>query len=321
MTIRQDFEIKNILWYHIGGTVKYLLEVSSQSDLVEAVEFIKAREIKKVFVAATGANLLFTDDYFDGAVIHLVTPEEFDIDIVHETHVKTFAGVMLDHIIQFGFEQHLTGLEWAGGLPGTVGAGVRGNVGAFGGEIKDIFESAEILDITDPELTFETYTAERMEFEYRGSIVKHKKNLIISSVTLRLKKSSEEETDQARNVYQEHIDYRFKHHPMDSFNTGSVFKNIEEKDKIEKVIAAIPELKEKVETSWHGKVSAGFLITHMGLRGKQIGQAQVSEKHANFINNLGDAKFTDVTALIELIQNMCEEQFGFRLEPEVEIVQ
>ena len=320
MVVKENVSIKDVLWYHIGGKVKYLIEVSSKEDLLKAVTFIKEHDIKKYFVAASGANLLFTDDYFDGAVIQIVSPEEFDVCVIDDS-VEVFSGVILDYVIQFGFENNLIGLSWAGGLPGSIGAGVRGNVGAFGGEIKDSFVSAEILDINNSELKFETYTKEQRLFEYRGSVVKHRKNLIIAEVSLQMKKAEDEEVAKARQEYDSHIQYRQENHPMDFFNTGSVFKNIDESDKIEKVIAVLPDLKETIETKWHGKVSAGFLITHLGLKGHMVGGAQVSDKHANFINNIDNAKFSDVMEIIDMIQNKCQETFGFRLEPEVEIVQ
>lgn len=321
MKVLENASVKGVLWYHIGGTVKYLLEVTSKEDLVEAVTFIREKDIQKVFVAATGANLLFTDEYFDGAVIQIASPDEFDIFLTPDHRVEVFSGVILDYIIQFGFQNNLVGLSWAGGLPGTVGAAVRGNVGAFGGEIKDSFISAEVLDIRKPELTFETYTKEQMQFEYRGSVVKQNKNLIIGMVTLQLEKVEEvDNVVKSRDEYEEHIQYRQENHPMDFFNTGSVFKNIDEKDKVEKVIRVLPDLKQTIETKWHGKVSAGFLITHFGLKGHKVGGAEISEKHANFINNVNNAKFSDVIELIDLVQKKCEETFGFRLEPEVEIV-
>jgi UDP-N-acetylmuramate dehydrogenase len=321
MTVHNDFLIKDILWYHIGGKVKYVLDVSSKDDLIQAAAFIKTHNIQKVFVAATGANLLFTDEYFDGVVIHILSPEEFDVCVSPDYQVEVFSGIILDYIIQFGFQNNLTGLSWAGGLPGSIGAGIRGNVGAFGGEIKDVFVSAEVLDMSSPGLQFETYTKERMQFEYRGSTIKHKKNLVIGQVTLQMQRATDEDLLNAKEEYDSHIQYRQENHPMDFFNTGSVFKNIDEKDNIEKVIAVLPDLKETIETKWHGKVSAGFLITHLGLKGFKKGGAEVSEQHANFINNVDNATFADVMEIIETIQNKCQETFGFRLEPEVEIVQ
>lgn len=319
MQIKKDFDLSQILWYQFGGTAKYLLEVSSKGDLVEAMEFIAQQKIDKYMAVGWGANLIFTDDFYDGAIIHIIKPETSSI-AVHESVVEAFAGEDLGKVVEFAFDHGLVGLEWAGGLPGTVGAGVRGNVGAFGGEVKDALENGDVVELIDGAVRTNTLSNADFHFGYRDSVLKHKRNLILGTARFKLKKGSAEEVEEARKVYQSNIEYRQKNHPLDYPNCGSVFKNVKRSEDVEKVLSVIPEVREKVENNWHGKVSMGYLIHYLGFAGYKVGQAQVSEKHNNFIINLGGAKFLDVVTVIQAIQNKCQEVFGFSPEVEVEIV-
>lgn len=321
MLIKKDFPLNEILWYKIGGKTKYLIEVESKKDILEALQFIKKERIKKVFVTGSGANLIFTDEYFDGAVIRLIPGGKNSMQFLPYGKVEVFGGEILNTLILHSFDHQLTGLEWAGGLPGTVGAGVRGNVGAFGGEIKDTFVSCEVAFFNAPEKGLIKRTKEEMHFSYRTSEVKLEKNSIVVSSTFQLKSGSDEEMTHARERFDANIAYRLQNHPHDHPNTGSVFKNISDPSEVKKILKVYPELREQIENKWHGKVSMGFLNKKLGFSGFQIGKAQVSEKHGNFINNVGGAKAKDVIAVIEAIQEKFEETFGFTPEPEVEIVQ
>ena len=135
MDVHSDFEIRNELWYRIGGKVKYLIDVENKEDIKKAYEFLRKEKIKKVFFLGLGSNLIFTDEYFDGAVVRFV-PSSDPIRLIRPHIIEADAGAVLDDVIKFAFEHNLIGLEWAGGLPGNLGAAIRGNVGAFGGEIK-----------------------------------------------------------------------------------------------------------------------------------------------------------------------------------------
>lgn len=318
MKIQTDVSLADILWYKIGGTAKYLLEIASQEDFLEAQNFLEEKNIESVFVIGFGSNLLFAKDYFDGAVLHIVPAK--NIRLVSENTVQAFAGETLDSVIEFGFAHNLIGLEWAGGLPGSVGAAVRGNVGAFGGEIKDVITTINAINVADSNKTIQQFSNSDLHFAYRSSFIKLHKEFMVISAIFTLKKASEEEVAEAKRIYQEKIAYREKKHPLDYPNCGSVFKNIHAKEEVEKVIAIYPDIQEQVNTKWHGKVSMAYLISRLGLSGLQVGQAQISPKHANFIVNLGGAKATDVLEIITIIKNKFQETFGFTPEVEVEII-
>lgn len=320
MHIYNDFQLADILWYKIGGRTKYLLEVQNTEDVLTAIGFIQNNDIKKIFVCGLGANLLFTDDYFDGAVIRFI-PSQNPAIVKREENgvIEVFAGETLDRVIQFAFGNNLIGLEWAGGLPGTIGAGVRGNVGAFGGEIKNSTNCVEVVDWTTGSISI--LDNQELNFTYRSSAVKKNRNFIICSVVLQLTPATKEQVIEAKRIYQANIDYRNKNHPHEYPNTGSTFKNIATKEDVEKIVQVFPDMQELINTKWYGKVSMGYLNKRLGFSGRRVGNAQVSEQHANFINNLGGAKAKDVLEIIKEIQNKFQETFGFIPETEVEIVQ
>jgi UDP-N-acetylmuramate dehydrogenase len=319
MTIQNDALLSEVLWYKIGGKAKYLLTVENREDIEKALEFVAQEKPKRIFICGQGSNLIFSDDYFDGAIIQIVASEQ-NITVSENT-VTAFAGTILGDVIDFSFTHNLTGLEWAGGLPGTVGAGVRGNVGAYGGEIKDSLLSAEIIDFSDDTFVFKKLTNEELHFVYRGSIVKTSKKMVVVSATFGLKKSTPEEIAEAREVCERNKQNRRDKHPLEYPNCGSVFKNLRDKEQIETVLNMYPDLKEHVEKKWYGKVAVASLIEKLGLKGFQIGNAQISEKHALFIINKGHAKAKDVLAVIKTVKNKFHEKFGFEPEVEVEIVE
>ena len=320
MTIHNDFPLSEVLWYKIGGKARYFISAENKEDILEAIDFIEKNQVEKIFISGLGSNLIFTDDYFDGLVIQISSEKNSSPVIDEDGLVRVFAGEILDDLITFSFENKLVGLEWAGGLPGTVGAGVRGNVGAFGGEIKDTLVEAEVLDYSNEKPGITTLTNEQLQFVYRGSLIKSHKKMIVISAKFKLKKANAEEIEQAKTIYEKNMQFRRDRHPLEYPNCGSVFKNLRDKEQIEKVLSIYPDLHENVEKKWYGKVAAASLIERLGLKGYRVGDAQVSEKHALFIVNLGNAKAKDVLGIIAHIQEKIHKAFGFTLEVEVEIV-
>ncbi len=324
MQVQKDVKLSEILWYKIGGVTKYFINCESQKDIQDAVKFINENKLSKVFICGLGSNLVFTDEYFDGAVIRISTYDTNpdDIRLLDDRIVEAFAGLTLDKVITFSLDHNLAGLEWAGGLPGTLGAAVRGNVGAYGGEIKDCLYSAEVL-VRDGNNGYEikTLTQSELNFSYRHSLIKDNPGrMIVLSANFKLKKTDDIEINKARDIYLLRIQQRKDRHPLEYPNCGSVFKNIREPEKIKKVLQVFPDLHEKIEKNWYGKIAAGYLIQRLGLQGHRAGDAQISMKHALFIVNLGNAKANDVLKIIDIIQQKFMEVFGFKLDPEVEIV-
>jgi UDP-N-acetylmuramate dehydrogenase len=198
---------------------------------------------------------------------------------------KGFSGL----VIKFG--QPLSsyvpkGLEWAVGIPGTIQGAVCGNAGAFGKSMKDVVEEVEVLDVKD--LRFKIYDLRDCKFGYRDSIFKHKKNLIILSVKIKSRKSNPQKIKQ-------YLEYRKRTQPLNLPSAGSIFKN--------------PE-----------GFAAAQLIEECGLKGKKVGNVKISEKHANFIVNLGQGKAEDVKKLIKLIKKEVKKKFGVTLKEEIQFL-
>lgn len=324
MQVQENVKLADILWYRIGGTCKYLLTCQSKEDVYLAIEFVKKNKVKRIFICGIGSNLIFTDDYYDGAVIQIFTNADNpnEIHLLDNNYIEAFSGITLDKVIRFSLVHNFMGLEWAGGLPGTVGAAVRGNVGAYGGEIKDSLFEAEVLVLNNEEgLTVKRLSNQELSFSYRHSLIKENPGvMVVISAVFKLRPGNKEEIKKANEVFALHIQQRKDRHPLEYPNCGSVFKNIREPEKVQKVLKVFPDLKEKINTQWYGKVASAHLIQRLGLQGYRIGNAQISNKHALFIVNLGQAKAKDVLNVIEVIQAKFIETFGFRLDPEVEIV-
>jgi UDP-N-acetylmuramate dehydrogenase len=340
MQIQNDFPLKEVLWYKIGGAAKYFITCNSKEDIIEAFDFIKKNKIGKIFVVGLGTNLLFSDEYFDGAVVKIssfrhpgvasttigstlidsIASLQNDINIDKSGLVEVFAGIRMEDLIPFAFEHNLVGLEWAGGLPGTVGGAVRGNAGAYGGEIKDTLVSAEVLDYSGESPEVKVLINEELQFSYRNSYIKQHKKMVVISAKFAMQKADEAGLEKARGIYNKNIQNRKDKHPLEYPNTGSVFINPREPEQIEKILSVYPDLRESVEKKWYGKVAVASLIDRWGMKGFRVGGAQVSEKHALFIINLKDAKALDVLQVIDTVKKKFFETFGFELHVEVEIV-
>jgi UDP-N-acetylmuramate dehydrogenase len=210
---------------------------------------------------------------------------------------------MLSELVKLAEENSLSGLEWAAGIYGTVGGAIRGNAGAFGGQILDVVKIVEYFDIQKEKI--EQCGIKECFFDYRTSIFKKNKNFIILSCELELKKGEKENIKQKIDNYKS---YRAEHHPLNYPSAGSVFKNPEP---TEKIIKDYPEIVK------NGVVPAGFLIEQAGLKGKVIGGAQISEKHCNFIINLGNATAKDILELIKIAKENVENKFKINLEEEI----
>jgi UDP-N-acetylmuramate dehydrogenase len=321
LELTRDVALSDVLYYRIGGQVRALLDVHDADDLQRAIEFVERERPARLMVVGLGSNLLMPDDYFDGAVIRISAGAGDSNFRISGEEVEVFGGAILSDFAFLTLEHGLTGLEWAGGLPGTVGAGVRGNVGAFGGEIEQRFRSANVITFDNGHIRSHPLGHADMDFSYRESWVKHQRNAMVVSATFDLLPSSATEVEVAKAVHQRNIDYRQARHPMNYPNCGSVFKNLAGDEKVDRVLAVWPDIESKVRVDWHGKVSMGYIIGRLGLAGKRVGGAEVSTKHHNFIVNLGDARASDVRAIIREIQETVFETFGLTPEVEIEIIE
>lgn len=292
--IKENVLLKNYTTFKIGGPAKYFFIAKTKEDLKKAI--ILAKKINlPFFILGKGSNILISDKGYNGLVINF----QFSNLKFQKNKIIAGGGISLGVLVNKSIKKGLTGLEWAIGIPGTLGGAIYGNAGAFGNTIADIVKSVEVLQILgfknqkskikNYKFKIKKFKNKECQFSYRESVFKHKKNLIILSAELELKKAKKEEIK--KKIFQ-YLDHRKKNQPLDFFSAGSIFKN-------------------------PLGYSAGKLIEECNLKGERIGDAQISEKHANFIVNLGKAKASDVKKLINLIKKKVKKRFKINLEEEI----
>lgn len=285
MKFQANVSLKKYTTFKIGGPAKYFCIVKNKTDLLKAVQEAKKRRLP-FFILGGGSNLLIADKGFNGLVIK-VQNTEYKIS---KNILTAGAGISLAKLVSVAANVGLSGMEWASGIPGaTLGGAVRGNAGAFDLEMKDIVATVEALDAGN--LKIENFNNQACRFSYRSSIFKKNSNLIVLSCKLKLKKQKKGEI---KKKTREILDYRKSHHPFNP-SAGSIFKNLK-------------------------RVRARDLIEKAGLRGKKIGQAQISPVHSNFIVNLGGATSQNVLELIQMIKKTVAKKFKVKLEEEIIIL-
>ena len=293
--------------FRLGGPAKYWAEVRSEDELQKALILAKEHSVP-VFVMGGGSNLLVSDEGFSGLVLQIAL-RNLDIE---GTKIIAGAGALTAAVARRSAEAGLAGFEWAVGLPGTIGGAVRGNAGCFGGETKDAVESVRVLrqgEIVD-------WPAADLAFGYRDSLFKHVPDAVILSVTLAL---SPGDAPALAARMREILAARQTNQPKGASSAGCIFKNIELKDAAtlqlfsEKNDITVPE--EMIRTR---RLSAGWVIDQLGLKGTRIGEAEISPAHGNFIVNLGQATASDVVQLISLIKTRARDELGLALEEEIQ---
>ncbi|KKP81683.1 MAG: UDP-N-acetylenolpyruvoylglucosamine reductase [Candidatus Moranbacteria bacterium GW2011_GWF1_35_5] len=290
--------------FKIGGVAKFFTEVFNDDEVIEAVNYARENNLE-IFILGGGSNVLISDKGFDGLVIKIKNSE---IEI-NGCEIKCEAGVSLMNLVNFSVANNLVGIEWAAGIPGTVGGAIRGNAGAFGGEMKDTVVEIKILDITENPLKIKYCKGEECKFNYRSSVVKENKNIILIGAKLILEKKVNQDSEK---MVEEIVSKRKQNHPTDP-SAGSFFKN-----PIVNNTGIIEKFEHDMEMKMRGDtLPAGWFIDDLGLKGKKIGGAQVSEKHANFIINTENASAEDVIILSSFLKQKVRDSYGIQLEEEI----
>ena len=275
--------------FRIGGCAEYALFPKNKEELVFALNVCKNNGLRYI-VVGNGSNLLFDDEGYRGAVIF--TSKMSSCEYIHRDgaiYVKADCGKMLTEIAGDAGKKHsLTGFEFAYGIPGTIGGAVYMNAGAYGGQMSDIIFETEYYDISDGKIKMLSKDAQN--FSYRHSIFQEHPEYIVISTTLRL---SVGDPEQIFALMNKNMTARKEKQPLELPNAGSVFKRPAD------------------------NIFAGKLIEDSHLKGYTIGGAQVSEKHAGFIVNVGGATCRDVLLLIDHIKSVVAENYGINLESEI----
>jgi UDP-N-acetylmuramate dehydrogenase len=305
--VRKNVALKDYTTYKIGGPAKYFFVAKKKDDLILALKTAKDFKLP-VFILGGGSNILVSEKGFKGLVIKMdMRNVEFK---GNEALVE--AGTDLTKLTYYTADLGLSGLEWAAGIPGTIGGAIYGHAQAFGIKISEAVKNVETINIKT--LKKENFSKERCRFSLKNSVFKKQKNLVIISAVLKFRRKDEAEI---KKTIKEFLEYRRNGHPINFPSAGSTFVNPVVKVKNKKLLIMFPELN---EYNRKGVVPAGYLVAKCGLSGKKTGKAQISEKHANFIVNLGGAKARDVLALMNLTKKKVKKTFGINLETEVQLV-
>lgn len=309
----QNIPLADYTTYKIGGPAKYFAEVKNKEDIVDVLNEYKDYSSinKKIFILGGGANTLFSDEGYDGLVLKISMA---DIVMGDDNTICIGAGAKLQDILCFAAERNLTGIEWAAGIPGSFGGAIRGNAGAFGKEMKDCVISVKSVAIQNCDKIIERQNNGEV-FGYRASVFKSvAQNEIIVSGEIKLTLGNATEI-QAK--IQSHLDYRKEKQPLEWPSAGSVFKNVD----VSKITQEqLQKWKDVIKTDPFPVIPVALLILGAGLKGKTIGGAMISEKHSNFFINTGNAKASDVKALIDFTKKTIQEKFGITIEEEIQIV-
>ena len=280
--IKLNEPMKKHTSFRVGGPAKVFLTVHSEEILSKVLAAVNERKLP-YFVLGNGSNLLISDKGYEGVMITL--GEEFSHIETEENRIKAGAAVFLGKAARVALDACLTGLEFAAGIPGSLGGGIVMNAGAYGGELSQVVTQVRAMNKTGKVLTLEK---NELLMGYRTSIFKMQP-FVILSVIMELQAGDKQEIS---SKMEEYTKARIEKQPLEYPSAGSTFKR--------------PE----------GHF-AGKLIMDAGLRGFSVGDAQVSEKHCGFVINKGNATATEIRTLMEEVSGIVKEKFGVELEPEV----
>lgn len=271
--------------FKIGGPADYFLMPDKGEDVGRVIKICKEKEIP-YFILGNGSNLLVGDGGYRGAVIQIY--RNMSSVTVEGNEITAQAGALLSTVAAAAKNASLTGFEFAGGIPGTIGGAVVMNAGAYGGEMKDVLTEVTVMNAEGDIFTLPT---EELELGYRTSIIKTA-GYIVLEAKIRLK---EGDPEVIRETMKDLTIRRTTKQPLEYPSAGSTFKR--------------PE-----------GYFAGKLIMDSGLAGYQVGGAQVSEKHCGFVINAGDATARDVRTLMDNVRDIVYKKYGVTLEPEVKFL-
>lgn len=280
-----DEPMKQHTTFKIGGPADYFLVPETGEEVGEIIKICRKTDTP-YFILGNGSNLLVGDGGYRGTVIQVY--RNMSAVTVEGTTITAQAGALLSAVAAAAKNASLTGFEFAGGIPGTVGGAAVMNAGAYGGEMKDVLVEVTVMDA---EGKIFAIPAEKLELGYRTSVIK-KAGYIVLEAKIRLKEGDQEAI---RERMKELTIQRTTKQPLEYPSAGSTFKR--------------PE-----------GYFAGKLVMDSGLRGYQVGGARVSEKHCGFVINAGDATAKDVRTLMDNVRDIVYEKYGVTLEPEVKFL-
>jgi len=289
LEIKQNEPLSKHTTFAIGGPAKYFAVAKTKEEILEAIDFAKNKKLP-FFVLGGGSNILINDGGYDGLIIKI----QIGGVIIEEEKITAGAGVLLSQLVNESANKGLSGLEWAVGIPGTIGGAINGNAGAYGRSVSESAREIVVLTEDDRKWKEKKYSNEECGFEYRKSKFKHLANReIILEVVLNLQKS---DTEKVKGEIRNTILQRKGKIPAQP-SAGCVFKNIKKDGQL--------------------VATASKLVEECGLKGVKSGGAEIPHLHGNYVVNSGGAKAEDVLKLINLCKQKVKDRFNLELEEEI----
>ena len=282
----EDISLRKYNTYRLNTIAQYLVFPKDEDELISLLDFIKKNNIKYVLLG-NGSNVIFRSTIYDGIVIKL---DHFNDIVYHDNIVTIGAGYSLIKLAMDATNKGLSGLTFAAGIPGAVGASTAMNAGAYNSDLSNIIKSVKVIT---PDLQVKTMNKEELSFGYRDSFLKQNPGYIVISTTFELEYGDIEEM---KSQIEERRQKRLLAQPLDMPSAGSVFRN-------------------------PPNMHAGELIEKCNLKGYNINGAEVSKKHANFIVNTGNATGEDIIKLITLVKKEVKEKYNVDLVLEQIIIE
>lgn len=283
--IEENIFLKKYTTYKVGGKARCVVYPKNVDKLVKLIKLLNQNDIKYKIIG-NGSNLLFSDKDYDGILIKLV---DFDDIEINDNRIKVGAGYSLMKLSRIAMKNSLTGLEFAAGIPGTVGGAVFMNAGAYKSDMGYIVKSVKVLT---PDYRIIELENRELDFHYRTSYLKKHPKYICLEAVIKLEHGSRSAIE---NLMKERLKRRMSSQPLNYPSAGSVFRNPKD-------------------------MFAGELIENLGLKGMKHNGAMISDKHANFIVNTGNAKSEDIKYLIDYAYNKVKEKYNVEMVVEQEFV-
>ena len=279
--IKTNESLKDHTTYKVGGTCKYFITPKDLEELITLIKYLRKNNMKYM-ILGNGSNTIFSSKEYDGVIINLSNLNSMKIE---GDKIDVEAGYQLIKLSMDALNNGLSGLEFAAGIPGNIGGAIFMNAGAYKSDMSNLVETVTFLD---ENLELKTLPKEELDFTYRKSLFQ-KNNYIIISTVLKLTPGNK---DDIKALMDKRKQRRIDSQPLEYPSAGSVFRNPSE------------------------DIFAGKLIEDLGLKGYTIGGAQISEKHANFIINIGNATGEDIKSLIDLVKSKVKEEYNIDLHVE-----
>lgn len=300
--LKENEPLAKHLNFRIGGPARWFTDVSTIEELEHAIAICKQHDVP-YFVLGGGSNTLAADEGFDGVILKIAM-RDYQI---HGNTVIADAGVISASLARVTANEGLAGFAWAISLPGTIGGAVRGNAGCFGGETKDYLTKVDVL--REGEVV--TLTKDELKMGYRESAIKHSDDIVLRAYF----DLPEGNAEELKAQLDETLAKRKSSQPLHAGSAGCIFKNYEITDdtELERLTSEnIPPAMLEAR-----RISAGWVVDQLDMKGAKVGDAMISEEHGNFIINLGNATASDVVQLVSMVKMKARDRYGIQLQEEV----